>query len=792
MNKRALAERLMSLALVLLLAVPLSFMLQSALFIELPVSWVLLFAVGTVVFLELISRSWKTAVGIPVALVFVGLFVWFRLSDDAQEAVRSFFTWAYQYISVALDHPHSWSVGLMAIVTVLVTFYLWLVGHRFFFFPAIAVFTVLFALFEWLIGHFDTLVPSMISCAVVLIFWVKSVQRRHARTSGRPMRENALPLLLAPLVAVALLGSMLWVQPDTAKDWQSRKVYDALERVNNYVADYTGFTRPRSAFSLSSSGFMPLGGRLGGPVALSDAEVLDVKTEVPLLLRGTIYNTYDGHRWTDTLTSQRYRVNAANTPAMEDIFDDNRPKVPAELAAEYSQYLRSFKLNIKPLTDGPSTLFVPYRGVKSITSDRLLALLPYFNSEGEAFSSADIRSSYSYTMDVDYLNYRAEGFDDLMKKLEALNPDDMLPADELSAYLALPDTIDPLVYQLAYYTATNPDLVATPNNLAYNLTHSNLDGSVLESSGFSSYEMARNLQQFLQRMYGYTLTPPIPPADSDFVSDFLLYEGQGYCTYFATAMTVLARMVGIPARYVEGYMVQEGSRNDDGSRTVRAQDAHAWAELYFAGVGWIPFDATPFGAAGQAGEGGGSTGQNLLPGPTMTPTPSFNPSDDLAPGTVRKGLTFEDVRRIIGITVLALVVLALGWILLMALLRRRSGSLAYVRRKYRSTRAQYAYYYFALLKLLAFYNYPVKRGETLYAFAGRIDRWLRLGTSSFRRIAEGMSRVSYSDYQPSEEDVGLIAAFYHELAHYTYHTVGWWFYLRFAVLGFKYQSKPTS
>jgi transglutaminase-like putative cysteine protease len=77
----------------------------------------------------------------------------------------------------------------------------------------------------------------------------------------------------------------------------------------------------------------------------------------------------------------------------------------------------------------------------------------------------------------------------------------------------------------------------------------------------------------------------------------------GHCEYFATAMVILARAAGIPARYVTGYL--QGERNRFSRRfVVRQSDAHAWAEVYFPGAGWVTFDATPAAGRGTGEETG--------------------------------------------------------------------------------------------------------------------------------------------------------------------------------------------
>ena len=75
---------------------------------------------------------------------------------------------------------------------------------------------------------------------------------------------------------------------------------------------------------------------------------------------------------------------------------------------------------------------------------------------------------------------------------------------------------------------------------------------------------------------------------------FLTQTKAGFCQQYATAMAVLVRELGIPARIAVGY--QEGTLQDDGTYLVQTKDAHAWVEVFFEGYGWLPFEPTP-GAA---------------------------------------------------------------------------------------------------------------------------------------------------------------------------------------------------
>jgi transglutaminase-like putative cysteine protease len=113
------------------------------------------------------------------------------------------------------------------------------------------------------------------------------------------------------------------------------------------------------------------------------------------------------------------------------------------------------------------------------------------------------------------------------------------------------------------------------------------------------YDKASRVETYLKTKYGYTLDLS-DPHGKDPLAYFLFDRRAGHCEYFATAMTVLLRTQGIPARYVTGFL--PGEYNDlGGDYIVRASDAHAWVEVYFPDYGWITFDPTPPGNAKPGG-----------------------------------------------------------------------------------------------------------------------------------------------------------------------------------------------
>lgn len=148
------------------------------------------------------------------------------------------------------------------------------------------------------------------------------------------------------------------------------------------------------------------------------------------------------------------------------------------------------------------------------------------------------------------------------------------------------DQIDPEIRQR--YTALPADLPQRVVDLAESL----------HAPEMTPYQQARVIEAFVQQ-YPYSLQVNPPPADSDVVDFFLFEQQAGYCDYYASAMVVLARQLGLPARLASGFVVKEP--NDAGVQTIYQIDGHSWAEIHFGEYGWIEFEPTA-GFSGGVGE----------------------------------------------------------------------------------------------------------------------------------------------------------------------------------------------
>lgn len=104
------------------------------------------------------------------------------------------------------------------------------------------------------------------------------------------------------------------------------------------------------------------------------------------------------------------------------------------------------------------------------------------------------------------------------------------------------------------------------------------------------YDRAKAIETYLRKI-PYSLDVPGPPQGRDAVDYFLFDLKEGYCDYYATAMTVLARAAGLPARFVIGYS-SGAYDSSSGTYVVTESNSHAWTEIYFSGIGWVEFEPT--------------------------------------------------------------------------------------------------------------------------------------------------------------------------------------------------------
>jgi len=286
----------------------------------------------------------------------------------------------------------------------------------------------------------------------------------------------------------------------------------------------------------------------------------------------------------------------------------------------------------------------------------------------------------------------------------------------------------------------------------------------------TGFEKASALEKFLYENYEYSLNVGYLPANEDFVDNFLFKHTEGYCTHFASALAVMARCLGLPARYVEGYTMPS-EISEDGVYRVTNAEAHAWVEIFFEGYGWRKFEPT-------------ATYQNRFKPPAIEYDATYIPGGG---GEYFDYFDFEEMMReygyfgyesafdptlinigqqrasimpiIIRTCLIALAVLAP--ISVIAVGRRRAGKRfsAFSAEPGLAVRSMYRHY----LKILKKLKYGIEQGETLTQFANRVDGALKIGKTGLASAIDIFEKLIYSNHALTETDKQRVRAVYPQL-----------------------------
>ncbi|MCL2396583.1 MAG: transglutaminase domain-containing protein, partial [Defluviitaleaceae bacterium] len=292
---------------------------------------------------------------------------------------------------------------------------------------------------------------------------------------------------------------------------------------------------------------------------------------------------------------------------------------------------------------------------------------------------------------------------------------------------------------------------------------------VQQAGAETTLEKVMTINSFLRDSgnFSYTLTPGNTPAGRDFVDHFLFDIQEGYCTFFASAFVVMARALGIPTRYVEGFIVT-GEANQYGYHDVLNRSGHAWAEVYFEGFGWHIFDPTPPDAIFAPGYVPEDLGPDFhfLNGDYVdwdqfldgmyyngagSPYDRITPNGDAGAGPSTEADQTTGLGRIMInsiITVLALI--AAIFAARVAYVKIRD---ARVERKDNNEAVQV--YFQRLLRYLYLFNYKIGDHETVIEFADRVNK--KVGSFQGDRItmeslARTFSRARYSPQTITDQE----------------------------------------
>ncbi|WP_376793900.1 DUF3488 and DUF4129 domain-containing transglutaminase family protein [Thermogemmatispora sp.] len=530
--------------------------------------------------------------------------------------------------------------------------------------------------------------------------WLRSLLARNLALTSLLMLLALLPAILLPPLMQPQWGNRLWQNLNT---WVGTLLHQRL--IDGGPSAQVPLTETTVFF----------GDRLliSGSVSLPAGSVLEYSgSAAPTYLEAVTYNRFDGHSWTSTTQEQSMRLAA-------------RQALP------------------------PDTVSAPYRQV---------------SAEIHLLQVPQSRQSYLFAPPQPVLfsvpvTIYGQGLPSAWAQQEPLRPGERYT---VVARLPLVDANSlakvPLLSANPRFWQSDPALAVLKRD--YLQLPASLPSSVRETArqwtqgATNAFEAMQRLESHLSdsRQFSYSITNPPIPAHVDVVS-WLLQTHTGYCTYYASAMVVMARLLGMPARIVVGF---SQGHFDAGRQVwvVNGSDAHSWVQVYFAGHGWIDFDPTPGFAQGPALSG------TAVPSPSSSPTSGGNttpggqpgqqgnattpPADsraETARGPLQKALSSPLPLALVALTGFGLLLLASSAILWR---RRLAGQMSAASRLF-----------WRLCRLASLAGFRPRSWQTPYEYSARLSQAIPEATPPLLRLTELFVRerwaAPYESPSPTEE-----------------------------------------
>ncbi len=380
----------------------------------------------------------------------------------------------------------------------------------------------------------------------VILFQLHSVLRLSAPTDGsvaRAARIDIRSLMIASMFICAMVGSAVFIV-------LPRNVGSAA------FGQWGGASRSVSGFSDE----MELG--RPGLISTSPAPVLDLTITdrngrntggtgtAPIYLRGAVLDEYNAGRWN---RGQMMRMPLTERISMYPAGASLSPRD----SLDYSRWDQQFNITLRSTSDGPAYLFSPWRTIEFRLGDQPMRLGSDF--QRGLFLKDGMGGPIEYSVRTVKTEFRSVRYE---------------PGQERS-----PVT----------HTQISPRIVELSREI---VSEGGIDPDPATRSIDDDVGAVRLLENYLRTQYAYTLDAQPVPEGRDATEWFLFERRAGHCEYYASALALMSRSVGIPARVITGYVATDYNPVT-GQYLVRQSNAHAWIEAEIAPGAWRTFDGTP-------------------------------------------------------------------------------------------------------------------------------------------------------------------------------------------------------
>lgn len=448
------------------------------------------------------------------------------------------------------------------IISIIITLIFWTV-RRFELFKDLIVFTLLvFCIIITILGNnVSNLAATLLSLLTLL-----SIARLINKIFNKRMYSNEIVESLMPLILIISMTALFLPHKNEPIDWSKIKTFfvKIAEKGSDLFNDF-GFY-----FGGEDKGetvvFSDEKNELGGDLNQSDQLFFSLNGTAP---EGSAYvvvktnNIYTGNSWESDETVLQY----SSEEYLLDYYETIEAFKRGGYETDFSDFAKEkyFTFVIANIRTDVVFNFTRILKIESVSRE-------FDSSKTNMTFNSSIGKNDSYKIGYLDINYGNPDLVDFINQLDGYSYNER--NGELykllnersnyiySNYLNVPENMPERVYKLA---------------------------EEITKDCTTNYEKAKAIEEYLHK-YKYTKTP-LPIETEDFVDGFLFETKEGYCTYYASAMAILSRCVGIPSRYVEGYLCKFEETNENGY-SVKGTDGHAWAEVYIEGFGWVPFEAT--------------------------------------------------------------------------------------------------------------------------------------------------------------------------------------------------------
>lgn len=564
---------------------------------------------------------------------------------------------------------------------------------------------------------------------VLCICIAEEIQRKWKKDGYTGTKDHIARL--SPVLIALCIGVYLLPAPSEPYGWNIVKsIYSNAVVFINKVAGFIG--RPSEEYVYI--GFSEEGEFSAG-IFDNDEEVLNVSMDEKiedLRLIGCVSGEFEGSRWV-------FDVKEESNERMLDTLETLCAIKKYDDSSRYD-YIKRTRISYTNLLHNTKYIFAPSK--MQVTA--VLEGNPEFTDKnGSIITQRRMNYADTYTVSCYFLN---DENPELFVLLNSAKPIDKSEWDDI---IRSEDLIGEESYTFDEYQKYRSRIF---DNYCETDGVSDEVAEILAEISNSSrgkYETLKTLETYLKGLEYTTATGALPASVCDgksYLDYFLLESRKGYCVHYATAFVLMARELGVPCRYVQGYCVN-GSVTDD--VTIRQNHAHAWPEVYFDNFGWMAFEPTPGYFVGNGWrvsgnrEAGGDADDYMQDYYDMTAEDfNENGTEEIDDETGKESIDI----RIIVIPVLSVLVFLLAFWLISRIVSRKNYHRMGNKDKLRYITQEN-------MRFLGYLGFRIEAGETLTEYKNRISISEVYNLSDSLNFISDYELLIYSDVEVSEAQI---------------------------------------